>query len=83
MYFSGRHESTYNLTTRTTCASRPPIADPLITAEAEIFLSLYNEMHFSGRNESTYNLTTRTTCTSRPPIADPLITAEVEIFLSP
>ena len=38
--------------------TRQPIADPLITAEVEIFLSDSNEMHFSGRHESTYSLTT-------------------------
>ena len=54
--------------------TRQPIADPLITAEVKILLSLPNEMHFSGRHESTYSLM------NRQPIADPLITAEVEYF---
>ena len=49
IHLLGRFELTCSLTTRTSCKTHRPIADPLITAEVEIFLSFSNDMQFSGR----------------------------------
>ena len=64
------------------CTTCQPIADPLITAEVEIFPSLPNDMQFSCCHYSTYNLTTSMTRTTCQPVADPLIPAKVEMFVS-